>query len=142
MFDNLSLKLEQAFKTLKGQGQITEINVASTVKEIRKALVDADVNYKVAKQVTDTIREKALGRDVLIAVSPGQLLVKIVYEELAEMVKGVPNTEAYRLIAARVQLEIENMRDGRRDKFDVASVRKKWRAERRKARKKEPVIDE
>jgi long-chain acyl-CoA synthetase len=64
------------------------------------------------------------------------------YEELAEMVKGVPNTEAYRLIAARVQFEIENMRDGRRDKFDVAAVRKKWKAERRKSRKQEPVIDE
>ncbi len=82
MFDNLSVKLDRAFKTLKGQGTITEINVASTVKEIRRALIDADVNYKVAKEVTDTIKEKALGRDVLIAVSPGQLLTKIVAEEL------------------------------------------------------------
>ncbi|MEQ8473294.1 MAG: signal recognition particle protein [Marinoscillum sp.] len=82
MFDNLSVKLDQAFKTLKGQGNITEINVASTVKEIRRALIDADVNYKVAKEVTDSIKEKALGRDVLIAVSPGQLLTKIVAEEL------------------------------------------------------------
>ena len=82
MFDNLSYKLEQAFKTLRGQGKITDINVASTVKEIRRALIDADVNYKVAKEVTDKIREKALGRDVLIAVSPGQLLTKIVAEEL------------------------------------------------------------
>ncbi len=82
MFDNLSVKLDRAFKTLKGQGTITEINVASTVKEIRRALIDADVNYKVAKEVTDTIREKALGRDVLISVSPGQLLTKIVAEEL------------------------------------------------------------
>ena len=72
MFDNLSVKLDRAFKTLKGQGQITEINIATTVKEIRRALVDADVNYKVAKDVTDKIREEALGRDVLIAVSPGQ----------------------------------------------------------------------
>ncbi|MEQ8879107.1 MAG: signal recognition particle protein, partial [Cyclobacteriaceae bacterium] len=82
MFDNLSVKLDRAFKTLKGQGTITEINVAATVKEIRRALIDADVNYKVAKEVTDTIKEKALGRDVLIAVSPGQLLTKIVAEEL------------------------------------------------------------
>ena len=88
MFDNLSTRLDQAFKTLKGQGQITEINVATTVKEIRRALIDADVNYKVAKQVTDKIREKALGRDVLIAVSPGQLLTKIVEEELAELMGG------------------------------------------------------
>lgn len=82
MFDNLSVKLDKAFKTLKGQGRITEINVASTVKEIRRALIDADVNYKVAKDVTDKIKEKALGQDVLIAVSPGQLLTKIVAEEL------------------------------------------------------------
>ena len=82
MFDNLSVKLDRAFKTLKGQGSITEVNVASTIKEIRRALIDADVNYKVAKEVTDTIKEKALGRDVLIAVSPGQLLTKIVAEEL------------------------------------------------------------
>lgn len=82
MFDNLSVKLDRAFKTLKGQGTITEINVASTIKEIRRALIDADVNYKVAKEVTDTIKEKALGQDVLIAVSPGQLLTKIVAEEL------------------------------------------------------------
>ena len=82
MFDNLSVKLDKAFKTLKGQGRITEINVATTVKEIRKALIDADVNYKVAKQVTDTIKAKALGQDVLTAVSPGQLLTKIVSDEL------------------------------------------------------------
>jgi len=88
MFENLNTKLERAFKTLKGQGQITEINVATTVKEIRRALIDADVNYKVAKDVTDRIKEKALGRDVLISVSPGQLLVKIVSEELAELMGG------------------------------------------------------
>jgi len=92
MFDNLSLKLDRAFKSLKGQGQITEINVASTVKEIRRALIDADVNYKVAKEVTDKIREKALGRDVLIAVSPGQLLTKIVAEELTELMGGTQST--------------------------------------------------
>ncbi len=85
MFDNLSVKLEHAFKTLKGQGQITEINVATTVKEIRRALIDADVNYKVAKEVTDKIKEEALGRDVLISVSPGQLLTKIVAEELTAL---------------------------------------------------------
>lgn len=88
MFDNLSYKLEKAFKNLKGQGSISEINVASTVKEIRKALIDADVNYKVAKEVTDTIREEALGREVLAAVSPGQLLVKIVSEELTKLMGG------------------------------------------------------
>jgi len=88
MFDNLSHKLDRAFKTLKGTGTITEINVASTVKEIRRALIDADVNYKVAKEVTDSIREKALGRDVLISVSPGQLLVKITQEELTALMGG------------------------------------------------------
>lgn len=85
MFENLSGKLDRAFKTLKGQGKITEINVATTVKEIRRALIDADVNYKVAKDVTDRIKEEALGRDVLISVSPGQLLIKIVSEELTRM---------------------------------------------------------
>jgi len=85
MFDSLSVKLDRAFKTLKGQGQITEINIASTIKEIRRALVDADVNYKVAKDVTDNIKEEALGRDVLISVSPGQLLTKIVSEELTKL---------------------------------------------------------
>ena len=88
MFDSLSVKLDQAIKSLKGQGKITDINVASTVKEIRRALIDADVNYKVAKEVTDTIREKAMGRDVLISVSPGQLLTKIVQEELTELMGG------------------------------------------------------
>jgi len=88
MFESLSGKLDKAFKTLKGQGKITEINVATTVKEIRRALIDADVNYKVAKEVTDKIREEALGRDVLISVSPGQLLTKIVSEELTEMMGG------------------------------------------------------
>ncbi len=88
MFDNLSTKLDQAFKTLKGQGSITEINVAKTVKEIRRALIDADVNYKVAKEVTDNIKNEALGRDVLISVSPGQLLTKITQEKLAELMGG------------------------------------------------------
>ncbi|EPR67870.1 Signal recognition particle, subunit Ffh SRP54 [Cyclobacterium qasimii M12-11B] len=88
MFDNLSFKLDRAFKTLKGTGKITEINVATTVKEIRRALIDADVNYKVAKEVTDKIKEEALGRDVLIAVSPGQLLIKITQEELTQLMGG------------------------------------------------------
>lgn len=88
MFENLSSKLDRAFKTLKGEGQITEINVAATIKEIRRALVDADVNYKVAKSVTDSIKEKALGRDVLISVSPGQLFIKITHEELTELMGG------------------------------------------------------
>lgn len=88
MFDNLSTKLDKAFKTLKGQGSITEINVAATVKEIRRALVDADVNYKVAKEVTDKIKEEAMGRDVLVAVSPGQLMTKIVYDELTQLMGG------------------------------------------------------
>lgn len=85
MFDSLSEKLEKAIKTLKGQGRITEINVAQTIKEIRKALVDADVNFKIAKEVTESIREKALGKEVLISVSPGQLLTKIVSDELTEL---------------------------------------------------------
>lgn len=88
MFDNLSYKLDRAFKTLKGQGQITEVNVATTIKEIRRALVDADVNFKVAKEVTDKIKDEALGRDVLISVSPGQLLVKITQEELSKLMGG------------------------------------------------------
>ena len=88
MFDNLSSKLEKAFKTLKGQGKITEINVAETVKEIRKALIDADVNYKIAKQVTDTIKDKAIGANVLTTVSPGQLMVKIVNDELVALFGG------------------------------------------------------
>lgn len=88
MFDNLSYKLEKAFQNLKGQGKITEINVATTVKEIRKALIDADVNYKVAKEVTDEIKIKALGQDVLTAVSPGQLLTKITNDELTMLMGG------------------------------------------------------
>lgn len=88
MFENLNQKLERAFKNLKGEGQITEINVATTIKEIRRALVDADVNYKVAKNVTDNIKTKALGRDVLISVSPGQLFIKITHEELTDLMGG------------------------------------------------------
>lgn len=85
MFENLQDKLNKAFKTLKGQGRITDINVAATIKEVRRALTDADVNYKVAKEVTDRVKEKALDRKVLIAVEPGQLFVKIVQEELTEL---------------------------------------------------------
>jgi signal recognition particle subunit SRP54 len=88
MFESLSSKLEKAFKTLKGQGRITEINVAETVKEIRKALIDADVNYKIAKQFTDTVKEKAFGQQVLTSVSPGQLMVKIVNDELTGLLGG------------------------------------------------------
>jgi len=88
MFENLSDKLDRAFKLLKGQGQISEINVAETLKEVRKALLEADVNYKVAKQFTDTVKEKALGRDVLLSVSPGQLMVKITQEELTALMGG------------------------------------------------------
>jgi signal recognition particle subunit SRP54 len=88
MFDNLSDKLERALKTLKGQGKITEINVAETLKEVRKALLDADVNYKVAKTFTDTVKEKALGQNVLTVLSPSQLLVKITHDELTQLMGG------------------------------------------------------
>jgi signal recognition particle subunit SRP54 len=85
MFENLSQRLNQALKTLKGKGAITEINIATTVKEIRKALVEADVNYKVAKQITDQIKDEAIGQKVLIAVNPNELFVKIVYDKLVEL---------------------------------------------------------
>lgn len=88
MFDNLSERLDSAIKTLKGEGRISDINIATTVKEIRRALVDADVNYKIAKEFTDKVKEKALGEKVLTAVSPGQLMVKIVKDELAELMGG------------------------------------------------------
>lgn len=88
MFDNLSERLDSAFKQLKGEGRISEINIASTLKEIRRALVDADVNYKIAKEFTDKVKEKALGEKVLTAVSPGQLMVKVVKDELAELMGG------------------------------------------------------
>ena len=88
MFQNLQDKLDKAFHTLKGQGQITEINVASTVKEIRRALLDADVSYKVAKDFTDTIKKEALGQNVLTTLNPGQLMTKIVHDELAKLMGG------------------------------------------------------
>ncbi|HMT28226.1 MAG TPA: signal recognition particle protein [Bacteroidia bacterium] len=88
MFENLSDKLDRAFKVLKGQGKISEINVAETMKEVRKALLEADVNYKVAKSFTDKVKEKALGQNVLLSVSPSQLMVKIVHQELTELMGG------------------------------------------------------
>lgn len=88
MFENLSERLERSWKILKGEGKITEINVAETLKDVRRALLDADVNYKVAKTFTDTVKQKALGQDVLTAVKPQQLMVKIVHDELAELMGG------------------------------------------------------
>ena len=88
MFENLSDRLERSFKILKGEGKITEINVAETLKDVRRALLDADVNYKVAKTFTDTVKQKAMGMNVLTAVKPGQLMVKIVHDELTELMGG------------------------------------------------------
>jgi len=88
MFENLTDKLERSFKLLKGQGRITEINIAETLKDVRRALLDADVHYKIAKSFTDTVKQKALGQDVLTAVQPGQMMVKIVHDELMELMGG------------------------------------------------------
>ena len=88
MFENLSERLERSFKLLKGQGKITEINVAETLKDVRRALLDADVNYSVAKQFTDTVKAKALGQNVITAIKPGELMVKIVHDELAALMGG------------------------------------------------------
>lgn len=88
MFENLTDRLDRAFKILKGQGRITEINVAETLKDVRKALLDADVNYKIAKNFTDTVKEKALGQKILTAIQPGQMMVKIVHDELVELMGG------------------------------------------------------
>ncbi|MGE4586185.1 MAG: signal recognition particle protein [Mangrovibacterium sp.] len=88
MFENLNEKLERSFKLLKGQGRITEINVAETLKEVRRALLDADVNFKIAKSFTETVKEKALGQNVLTAVKPGEMMVKIVHDELASLMGG------------------------------------------------------
>src|ERR671920_1351021 len=90
MFENLTERLDSAFKQLKGEGRITELNVAATVKEIRRALVDADVNYKIAKDFTDTVKEKAEGEKVINAISPSQLMVKIVKDELVALMGGEP----------------------------------------------------
>src|ERR1043165_1178046 len=89
MFESLSDRLESAFKSLKGEGRITELNVATTIKEIRRALVDADVNYKIAKEFTDKVKDKATGEKVITSISPGQLMVKIVKDELAELMGGI-----------------------------------------------------
>jgi len=88
MFENLSDRLERSFKLLKGEGRITELNVAETLKDVRRALLDADVNFKVAKQFTDTVKDKALGQNVLTAVKPGQLMIKLVHDELAALMGG------------------------------------------------------
>ena len=88
LFENLSERLERSFKILKGEGKITEVNVSETLKDVRKALLDADVNYKVAKTFTDTVKQKALGQNVLTAVKPSQLMVKIVHDELALLMGG------------------------------------------------------
>ena len=88
MFENLSERLEKSFKILKGEGRITEINVAETLKDVRRALLDADVNYKTAKEFTETVKQKALGQNVLTAIKPEQLMVKIVHDELATLMGG------------------------------------------------------
>ena len=88
MFENLSDRIEGAFKSLKGQGKLTELNVADTIKEVRRALVDADVNYKIAKEFTDKVKEKAMGENVLNAVQPGQLMVKVMHDELTQLMGG------------------------------------------------------
>ena len=88
MFENLNERLERSFKILKGEGKITEINVAETLKDIRRALLDADVNYKVAKTFTDTVKKKALGMNVLTSIKPGELMVKLVHDELATLMGG------------------------------------------------------
>src|SRR5665811_190303 len=88
MFENLSERLEKSFKLLKGQGRISEINIAETLKEVRRALLDADVNFKIAKQFTDTVKIKALGQGVLKSVNPSQMMVKIVHDELVDLMGG------------------------------------------------------
>jgi len=115
MFENLSTKLETAFKNLKGQGKISEINVSETVKEIRRALVDADVNYKIAKDFTDVVKEKALGQNVLNAVSPGQLLTKIVNDELKGLLGG--STEELNLTGNPVVILIAGLQGSGKTTF-------------------------
>ncbi|MEE0804003.1 MAG: signal recognition particle receptor subunit alpha, partial [Prevotellamassilia sp.] len=88
MFDSLSERLERSFKILKGEGKITEINIAEALKDVRRALIEADVNYKVAKNFIDTVKEKALGQNVLISVKPKEMIIKIVHDELAELMGG------------------------------------------------------
>ena len=93
MFNSLSDKLETAFKNLKGQGRINDLNVSNTIKDIRRSLIDADVNFKIAKEFTDKVKEKAAGAKVLNSISPGQLMVKIVKDELTELM-GVPKRKS------------------------------------------------
>jgi len=88
MFDNLSDKLDKAFHILKGHGKITEVNVADTLKEVRRALLDADVNFKIAKDFTNVVKEKALGQEVLTTLQPGQLMIKVVKDELTQLMGG------------------------------------------------------
>src|SRR5580692_764244 len=88
MFNNLQEQIEGAFKNLRGHGRLTELNIAETIKEIRRALVDADVNYKIAKEFTDKVKDKAMGQNVLNAVEPGQLMVKIMHDELTQLMGG------------------------------------------------------
>lgn len=88
MFDKLTEHLERGFKILKGQGRITEINISESLKEIRRALVEADVNYKIAKTFVDEVKEKALGQNVLTAIKPGELMVKIVHDEMSKLMGG------------------------------------------------------
>src|SRR6056297_1389604 len=88
MFDSLTDRLEQSFKLLKGQGRISEVNIAETLKDVRRALLDADVNYKTAKDFTNTVKEKAIGQKVVESVKPGQMMVKIVHDELANLMGG------------------------------------------------------
>jgi signal recognition particle subunit SRP54 len=105
MFENLSERLERSFKLIKGEGRITEINVAETLKDVRKALLDADVNYKIAKNFTDTVKQKAIGQNVLTSIKPGQLMIKLVHDELIELMGGqsqdinIKNTPSVILIA-------------------------------------------
>src|ERR1700733_3579058 len=88
MFESLQERLEGAFKSLKGHAKLTELNAAETLKEIRRALVDADVNYKIAKEFTDRVKDKAMGQNVLTSVQPGQLMTKLMYDELTELMGG------------------------------------------------------
>ena len=110
MFENLSDRLERSFKILKGEGKITEINVAETLKDVRKALLDADVNYKVTKQFTDTVKAKALGMDVLTAVKPSQLMVKIVHDELALLMGGFCRRQYYRISGSDIDVRSARFR--------------------------------
>ena len=102
MFENLSDRLERSFKLLKGEGKITELNVAETLKDVRRALLDADVNYKVAKQFTDTVKAKAMGQNVLTALKPNQVMVKIVHDELATLM----GASASELVSASVWVSV------------------------------------